>query len=80
MSRKRKEVDTSTYGGRFAIRLYELRQKAGYTAEQVAEALETTTVSVHNWESGKPTIRLEVLPKLAELYGLSDVRTLFPRK
>jgi len=80
MTRTRKPVDAGTYEGRFAIRPRALREKAGLSAEQVANALKTTTVSVHNWESGKPTIRLEVLPKLAELYGFADVRTLLPRK
>ncbi len=76
----KKQPDTSTYSGRFAVRLYELRQKAGLSAEQVAEKLETTAVTVYSWESGKPTVRLDILPKLAELYGLKEVRNLFPTK
>ncbi len=80
MTPARKAPDASTYSGRFAIRLRELREKAGLTVQEVAVRLETTFVTVHNWESGKPTVRLDVLPQLAEMYGLKEVRNLFPKK
>ncbi len=47
-----------------------LRQQAGYTREQVAETLETTTPSVYRWESGSAVPHIRYIRPLANLYGV----------
>jgi len=76
--RARKEVDTSTYGGRFAARLRMLREKAGYSVEQLAEASGVPRTTIFNWESGisKPLIDDSLL-NLAKALEIR-VRTLMP--
>ncbi len=48
-----------------------LRKEAGYTQEQLAEALGVTTGAVHKWESGKATPELEMLVDIAEFFETS---------
>jgi transcriptional regulator with XRE-family HTH domain len=79
MSRQRKEVDTSTYEGRFAVRLKTLREKAGLTPEQVAETLETSATSVYRWEAGLRQPQIADLPRIADALGVKP-RTLIPEK
>ena len=52
MSRKRKEVDTSTYGGRFAVRLKMLREKKKMTIEELAELTGIPQTTLYRWENG----------------------------
>ena len=54
-----------------AERLQELRKKAGYSQEQVAELLGISRQAVSKWESrqGKPD--LDNLTKLTEIYRVS---------
>jgi len=47
-----------------------LRQRAGFTREQVAEALDTTTPSVYRWESGSVVPHIKHIRPLANLYGV----------
>lgn len=80
MAPARKEPDKNTYSGRFAIRLRTLREKAGLTPQEVAAALGISDVSYYSLESGPPTIRMEYLPKLAEIFCLKSPRALLPEK
>ena len=80
MPKPRKEVDTSTYTGRFAVRLRMLREKAGYSVEQLAEALEVPTISVYHWEQGRNAPSFNSLPKIAKLFGFKRTRDLLPEK
>ena len=75
----RKQPDSSTYSGRFAIRLRMLREKAGLTVQEVAEKTGIPKKSLYDWEAGKPTFRLDAIPELAEVLGVK-VRTLLPEK
>ena len=50
--RLRKEIDTSTYTGRFAARLKALREKAGMSVEEVAEKTGIPFQTLYRWESG----------------------------
>jgi transcriptional regulator with XRE-family HTH domain len=50
--------------------LRRLRQDAGYTREQVAEALATTAPSIYRWESGTAIPHLRYIRPLADLYGV----------
>ena len=48
-----------------------LRKKAGFTQEQLAEALGVSTSAVHKWESGKATPELALLVDIAEFFETS---------
>jgi len=52
MPRTRKEVDTSTYEGRFGTRLRKLREKAGLTVEELAEITGIPNPTLYRWECG----------------------------
>jgi len=80
MSPARKEPDSETYSGRFAVRLRTLREKAGLTVQEVAEKLGISDVSYYALEKGSPTVRLEFLPIIAETLQLKSVKSLFPEK
>ncbi len=79
MSPARKPPDTSTYSGRFAVRLRMLREKAGLSVPDLAEQIGVPAKSLYDWESGKPTFRLDVLPAIAEALDTKP-RTLLPEK
>lgn len=57
------------------IKLHEnirrLRREAGYTQEQLAEALGVSVSAVHKWEAGKATPELILLVELAEFFETS---------
>ena len=78
--RPRKPIDTETYEGRFAVRLKMLREKAGLTAEELAEALGVHFNTVYHWERSHSFPQCRQLPLLAEALKLKGVRTLFPEK
>ena len=78
MSPARKEPDTSTYSGRFAVRLRTLREKAGMSVADVAEEMNVTPTTIYDWESTKSQPSLDAVLKLAESVGVS-VRILMPK-
>ena len=51
-----------------------LRMEKGLTQKEVAEKLYISPMSVSRWESGKSYPEYEILPKLAELYGVPLAR------
>ncbi len=51
-----------------------LRTEKGLTQKEVAEKLYISPMSVSRWESGKSYPEYEILPKLAELYGVPLAR------
>lgn len=75
--RPRKELDTSTYEGRFAARLKMLREKAGLSVDTLAEVTEFPRQTLYDWESTKSSPPVKHLPKLAESLGVS-IRALLP--
>jgi transcriptional regulator with XRE-family HTH domain len=77
--RQRKEVDTSTYSGRFAVRLRALRDKTGMSADAFAEKHGFARTTFYSWESGIRTPSFDELPKIAQAFGIS-VRTLIPKE
>jgi transcriptional regulator with XRE-family HTH domain len=79
MSRPRKQIDTSTYEGRFAARLKMLREKAGLTPEAVAEAVGVARSAYFNWEAETNSPHVKYFPALASAFGVS-VRTVLPEK
>ena len=79
MGRKRKAVDTSTYSGRFAARLRELRDKQGLTTREISEKTGIPKSTIEDWDVGRKSPSIEKLPILAESLGVT-VRTLMPLK
>lgn len=77
--RERKQVDDSTYSGRLALRLRELRDKKKMSAEEVAAKLGVPVRSYYNWEQCRRSIPYDLLPFIAEALGIT-VRTLLPQK
>jgi transcriptional regulator with XRE-family HTH domain len=78
MTPARKEVDTSTYAGRFAVRLKTLRTKAGLTPEEAADAIGVTATAIYHWESGLKIPAVPKFPVIAKAYNLKSVRFLLP--
>lgn len=77
--RARKKVDTSTYTGRFAARLRELREKKKMSVEELAMKSGIPIKTLYKCESGELTPAFERLPLLAEALSVK-IRTLFPEK
>ena len=78
-ARPRKEVTPDTYSARFALRLKELREKAGLTVDQLAEKSGISRTTLYSWESLDRSPVSEELPKLAESLGVT-LRNLLPPK
>jgi transcriptional regulator with XRE-family HTH domain len=76
MPRQRKEVDTSTYSGRFAVRLRALRDKTGMSADAFAEKHGFARATFYNWESGRKVPPLDKLPEIAKAFGMSIAKLL----
>jgi DNA-binding XRE family transcriptional regulator len=83
-----KTIDVSSYSGRFAARLRELREKAGLTVEQVADSINrnnksprngATTNKVYDWESGRSCPHPDLFPAIAKTFELK-VREILPEK
>ncbi len=84
MTPAQKPIDDSSYSGRFAIRLRELREKAGLTVDQVVEAMDRAGYSIaarsfYNWEQGRRDTPFDALPALAKALG-QNVRNLMPKE
>ena len=77
MSRARKEIDLTTYEGRFAARLRTLREKAKMSVEELAKSIGIPKKTLYNWEAGIRTPPFGMLPVLAEELGVK-VRNLMP--
>ena len=77
--RARKEVDTSTYSGRFAVRLRALRDKTGMSVEAFVEMHGFNRTTWYSWEHGYATPSFDKLPDIAKAFGIS-VRTLIPKE
>jgi len=75
--RKRKEIDDSTYSGRFAVRLRELRDNAGLSTRELSEKSGIPKSTIEGWECGKRSAVNEEFPALAEALGVKT-RVLFP--
>lgn len=56
---------------RFAIRLKALRKEFGLTQEQLAESFGVTIQAVSKWETGSSYPDIELLPKIADFFGVT---------
>jgi len=77
--RPRKEVDTSTYSGRFAERLRQLRDKAGLTTRELSEQTGIPLSTIQSWDGGQKSPSIDNFPALAEALGVT-VRNLIPKE
>ena len=80
MTPARKQPDTDTYAGRFAVHIRALRLKAGLTVEELAERSGIPAPSLYHWEAGRFTPIVERLPDLAAGLGLKDVQKVLPKE
>jgi transcriptional regulator with XRE-family HTH domain len=78
-ARPRKEVDTSSYVGRFAERLKTLRERAGMTVDELAAAIGIAQTTIYYWESGEFTPNVEQIEILADALQTKP-RLLLPDK
>ena len=78
-ARPRKEVTPDTYSARFALRLKELREKAGLTVDQLAEKSGIPRRTLFNWESATCEPTIGHLPQLAAALRIK-VRSILPEK
>ena len=63
-----------------AQRLQELRKRAGYSQEQVAELLGLSRQAVSKWESGQGKPDVDNIVKLTEVYHVSADYILFGKE
>ena len=79
MGRKRKQIDTSTYSGRFAARLRELRDKQGLTTREISEKTGIPSGTLECWESGRRSPVNEHFLALAKVLKTTP-RNLLPKE
>ena len=78
MTPAKREPDTTTYAGRFAARLAELRQAAGLSQVELAKRLGVTQGAVSKWELGDRFPPPGLLPILAQSLDLAKTIELYP--
>lgn len=54
-----------------AARIYESRKRLGVTQENLAEKLGITPQSISRWENGQSRPDVDMLPKLASIFGIT---------
>jgi len=77
--RPRKAVDTSTYSGRFAVRLRQLRDERGLSIPELAAITGVPYRTQQNWENGTNFPQAESFPILAKAFGIS-IAELLPKE
>ena len=79
MMSKPRGPDKTTYAGRFAARLRELRVAAGLSQAEVAKRLDVKQSTVSLWESGERAPSLNQLPAIAYALGVNEAEKFFPK-
>ena len=79
MARPRNAVDTSTYSGRFAERLRMLREKTGYSVEELAAKTGVSIATLYSWENASRSPVNDDLLHVAQVLNVS-VRNLLPKE
>lgn len=75
----KKAPDQSTYSGKIAARIRQLREAKGWTVAELQERLNTRVPkamrvaqsTVHSWDSGGRSINPDYLPAIAGAFGLT---------
>ncbi len=78
MTRAKREPDLSTYSGRFAARLRELREKAKLSQAEAADRLGVKQNTVSRWETGVATPSVDLYSQIATVYNVA-VRNILPK-
>ena len=78
MSRSRKEIDVTTFEGRFAVRLKQLREKVGLSVDEAAEAIGVSGTTLYDWEGGRIIPAVPKFPKISEVYKVKRPKDLLP--
>jgi len=73
------DIDTSTYSGRFAVRLRALREKSGMSVPELSRKTVIPKLTLYRWEQADRDPPLNALPILAKALGVS-VRALMPKE
>jgi len=76
----KKSPNTGTYSGRFAVRLYELRKKAGLSAEEIAENVGVSIKTVYSWESANSAPHVSLYPAIAAILKAKKVKDILPNE
>ncbi len=78
------DIDTSTYSGRIAARLRELREAKGWTVKELTGRINGASPprkiaqsTVHAWDNGGKAINPDFFPAIARAFGKS-VRSFIP--
>lgn len=79
-----KQPDQSTYSGRFAARLRQLREKAGLSVPDVVASIngqgqKVAASTYYKWETGAADPPLNSLPSIARSLGKSNVHQIMPK-
>jgi transcriptional regulator with XRE-family HTH domain len=77
-SKERIPVDDSTYSGRLALRVRELREAKGWTVQKLAEKAGISDKAMYAYENGTRGIPVDLFPALAKALGAS-VDEFFPK-
>ncbi len=74
VGRERVPVDVSSYPGKLAVRVRQLREKSGLTVAELADEMGVAVSTVYAWESNARRIPARYYPKLAEFFELTAGR------
>lgn len=80
MTPAKRGPDLSTYSGRFAARLRELREKAKLSQTELAAKLGVTQLAVSKWETARTRPSIEMLPALAAALNLKKAKDVLPNE
>ncbi|MGM9880756.1 MAG: helix-turn-helix domain-containing protein [Bacilli bacterium] len=64
-------MKNNDFNKRLARYLKETRKRLGYTAPEVAKAINRSVDSIYSYEEGNRTLPLELIIQLSEFYGVS---------
>jgi ribosome-binding protein aMBF1 (putative translation factor) len=70
VGRKKREPDLTTYSGRVASRLRELREAKGWPVEKLAEKLGIKVRALYAYESGTRTLDPDLYPDVADAFRM----------
>lgn len=78
VGRRRVEPDLSTYAGRLAARIRELREAKNLKVHELADKLGVSAARIYAYESGEREIPTDLYPPLAKALGCKTVADFFP--
>lgn len=78
VGRRRIEPDLSTYSGRLAARVRELREAKGWSIKRLADKAGIPVPTLYGYENGGRDIPPDAYPRLAKALGCKRVADFFP--